>query len=622
MVLMFGISFDNNQIQAQSDLKELKGYAWSSNIGWISMNCSNDNSCDKSDYKVVLDEDTGNLTGHAWSSNVGWLQFGDLSGFPEGSGTKSINARINPDTNEMEGWARFLSFGDDKLTEVTTTVSNPEVTRTGVTKDTLIYLLRDGSSSMGGWRGILDNVFSQLKPRINDYFNIPEDQNNVFSSGASEYFLAQVCNSFSNNQRLLDNPNSDVYVFYFQNEATGEYYSGEWAIDDSWNNHFRRLFVNNCGPNNNIDNLVDRINFRMINPAGYSGHFQTFLDYTFDPSAPNPYWLGSGSQIDNDLWEHLNVRDIDPNFGSLSTEQKTDAVFDYIVGELGVEIVEETGETSTTIQTIETNHLAWDGWVSLSGNTYGPTRDNNKISGYAWGDDVVGWIAFDNNLDQVTIEEATAQCGPVNGKKVDGKGDIIDNECKIGSSTTVSEANQRSWTWQCIVDDSYGIDELGSPNVSCGASCENDEWICNDQCIPLSQQCDNECPAGYESDETTGSCIPTTTPETGQATISQFQANPRIINPGNACNLDWTIETNNTSLISCTISSDDTNDTDIQLTLTPHAGETIPISDTETFQDVETTTQYTLTCTDITTGNILDDPKTTRCAINPNFIEF
>ena len=115
MILMFGISFNNNQIQAQSDLKELKGYAWSSNIGWISMNCSNDNSCDKSDYKVILDEDTGNLTGYAWSSNVGWLQFGGLSDFPEGNGTQSINARINPDTNEMEGWARFLSFGDDVI---------------------------------------------------------------------------------------------------------------------------------------------------------------------------------------------------------------------------------------------------------------------------------------------------------------------------------------------------------------------------------------------------------------------------------------------------------------------------------------------------------------------------
>ncbi|NCS99267.1 hypothetical protein GW764_03720, partial [Candidatus Parcubacteria bacterium] len=64
-------------------------------------------------------------------------------------------------------------------------------------------------------------------------------------------------------------------------------------------------------------------------------------------------------------------------------------------------------------QSVQNQELAWDGWVSLSGNTYGPTRDNNKISGYAWGDDVVGWIAFDNNLDQVTIEEATAQCGPV-----------------------------------------------------------------------------------------------------------------------------------------------------------------------------------------------------------------
>jgi hypothetical protein len=38
----------------------------------------------------------------------------------------------------------------------------------------------------------------------------------------------------------------------------------------------------------------------------------------------------------------------------------------------------------------------WDGWISLSGTSpvYGPTLSNGRFSGYAWGNDVVGWIDF------------------------------------------------------------------------------------------------------------------------------------------------------------------------------------------------------------------------------------
>ncbi len=35
----------------------------------------------------------------------------------------------------------------------------------------------------------------------------------------------------------------------------------------------------------------------------------------------------------------------------------------------------------------------WDGWISLSGSTYGVALDaQNHFSGYAWGGDIVGWV--------------------------------------------------------------------------------------------------------------------------------------------------------------------------------------------------------------------------------------
>lgn len=107
----------------------LQGWAWSGGtdstnqggIGWISFNCSNSQTvdvgsnppagpypggtCGYSNYGVQINPDY-TLSGYAWSSNVGWIQFGnglDLSGAPNPSAGQ---ARINPLTNELEGWAR------------------------------------------------------------------------------------------------------------------------------------------------------------------------------------------------------------------------------------------------------------------------------------------------------------------------------------------------------------------------------------------------------------------------------------------------------------------------------------------------------------------------------------
>lgn len=85
----------------------IRGYAWSSNIGWISFNCTNDNSCGTANYGVNKNID-GTLSGYAWSSNIGWIQFGGLAGFPSGSGTTASNATVNG-SNQLVGWARAIS---------------------------------------------------------------------------------------------------------------------------------------------------------------------------------------------------------------------------------------------------------------------------------------------------------------------------------------------------------------------------------------------------------------------------------------------------------------------------------------------------------------------------------
>ena len=86
---------------------DLDGFAWSSNIGWISLNCRNDSNCASSDYKVTINADR-TITGWGWSSNIGWVKFGGLASFPTGGGTAAENARLTGTYPNLtwSGWAR------------------------------------------------------------------------------------------------------------------------------------------------------------------------------------------------------------------------------------------------------------------------------------------------------------------------------------------------------------------------------------------------------------------------------------------------------------------------------------------------------------------------------------
>ena len=89
--------------------EELHGWAWSSNIGWVSFNCADTVAgCSGRDYKVQVDSVTGLLSGYVWSSNIGWIQFNpDASGAPE---APMVSARVDLVTGAFSGWARALSY--------------------------------------------------------------------------------------------------------------------------------------------------------------------------------------------------------------------------------------------------------------------------------------------------------------------------------------------------------------------------------------------------------------------------------------------------------------------------------------------------------------------------------
>lgn len=69
----------------------LNGYAWSSNIGWISFD------------GTTVDDVTGDLRGYAWSEHIGWVKLnpvGPYPGFPE------FSSRIIFPNKVIKGWAR------------------------------------------------------------------------------------------------------------------------------------------------------------------------------------------------------------------------------------------------------------------------------------------------------------------------------------------------------------------------------------------------------------------------------------------------------------------------------------------------------------------------------------
>lgn len=118
----------------------ITGYAWSSNIGWISFSSLNCDSVDQgggsppdgladpsppaplgcpsegtaiSPYNTFIDSKTGDLSGYAWSPNLGWLSVNRSEvGDPPLEDIAGLNpplARLNLKTNILSGWARFCS---------------------------------------------------------------------------------------------------------------------------------------------------------------------------------------------------------------------------------------------------------------------------------------------------------------------------------------------------------------------------------------------------------------------------------------------------------------------------------------------------------------------------------
>ena len=75
----------------------VNGWAWSSNIGWVSFN------------QVGINLDTGEFNGYAWSDGIGWIQMNPKGPYP----AQPFNSAQVEADNIVYGWARALAATAD-----------------------------------------------------------------------------------------------------------------------------------------------------------------------------------------------------------------------------------------------------------------------------------------------------------------------------------------------------------------------------------------------------------------------------------------------------------------------------------------------------------------------------
>lgn len=116
LILFFSLILFISQTQTTKSAQdcsslELTGYAYSENIGFISFNCSNNDTCATVNYKVVIDGATGKFTGFAWSENIGWINFGPEGPYP---GPPGQEVKLSTGSGKVTGWARACAvFASD-----------------------------------------------------------------------------------------------------------------------------------------------------------------------------------------------------------------------------------------------------------------------------------------------------------------------------------------------------------------------------------------------------------------------------------------------------------------------------------------------------------------------------
>ena len=107
-------------VQAACNFHDITGFIWSSNIGWISLNCANTGA--DVDYGADVNFDAPTpatpMTGYGWSPNVGWVNFQPAGPYPTAPNytslfTRNLGESPTSTVGKITGWAKVESLGSN-----------------------------------------------------------------------------------------------------------------------------------------------------------------------------------------------------------------------------------------------------------------------------------------------------------------------------------------------------------------------------------------------------------------------------------------------------------------------------------------------------------------------------
>ena len=404
-LIFFGINapIDDPQVAHADVSHNVTGWAWSDTTGWISMNCTNENDdtdCATSDYGVDIDTTTGDVSGTAWSQHAGWISFDRIQtgNPPSFAGTTDPGSGSGPiaqldSGGVLRGWARALAGCENiPCTDVTSGPSvDTEYIRSGSVSGGTSFTFNTGSVDTNRLITISaaihdeDGSLSNVTVGGNSCVFVDDATNTSFQGIHTELWYCDEDNLGSTTGDAtvaIVGGNTDWIV-----QATlhaGVSQSGPADTDSNTDTGF--------GSSISIDNLSFGDGAIVVGNAAHHRDGNEFTDYTsplteredsaYSPSPALRLATATGIETTGDA-------DKDYDFqadGAFYVWAAVGAVWEAepISGAPG----ESDGPGSNTGN--------WDGWISLSetGRSDNVTLTGNKLEGYGWGSEVVGWVQF------------------------------------------------------------------------------------------------------------------------------------------------------------------------------------------------------------------------------------
>jgi len=366
---------------------ELTGWIWAENLGWISLSCSNTNSCGVNNYGVVNDG-VGNLSGSAWGENVGWINFAPNQGgvYIDACGDFKGEA-----WGENIGWISFRSDGAYPFkvtTSWTSPVDNiPPVTETAsITQEwynsdvNIVLSSADCGSGVNEVHYILDDGVE---------ITIPGDRATVSASTEGTHTLSYWSIDQDGNSEYLNEVTFGIDktapTISIASPVDGAVYAINEAVQADYS-------------------AADTGSGIMITtatvPIGNTVETSSIGPHTFTVSATDS--AGNSYSVTH-TYTVAYPGNIDPN----------DEGFQHARGEnIGWINFKPSFGPGVTVTDSAVTGYAWaenGGWINLSPSHGGVNNDGlGNLSGFAWSENF-GWINFAPTGGGVTIDPLTGE---------------------------------------------------------------------------------------------------------------------------------------------------------------------------------------------------------------------